>query len=451
MLQKAGQEVSAVDALSLSWSMDKFLKEVENLKPDFVIIETCTPSINQDLKTSGMIKERLPNTKIALCGPHATTFPNEILKENEQIDFIFLGEYEYTARETVLALENKSDLKNVLGIAFREGKTVIVNSRRPLIDLNDLPFPARELFDMGSYYEPFAKQPSIQLVASRGCTFGCLYCLWPPVMYGGRNYRFRKPEGIISEIEHIVKTYNPRQLYFDDDTFNLVPQKVFDFCKAYKESGINKEWSAMCSAIPATKEMLVAMRDAGCEALKFGVESGSPEILKNVGRSVQNLDHVKDVFRWCKELGIRTLGTFVLGLPGETKQTIQQTFKYFLELAPTAYQVSVATPLPGTPFYEMMKKSGFLLAKSWEDYGNSHYIYKTPMIRTKDLTAEELKKYSEYFNTTLYLKNLGRMIISDPKFAMNRIKNLVEQEGVKKTIKKVLSRGVGVARASVSK
>ena len=450
VLAKDGHEVKVIDALATRMGKKKFLKEVESFDPEIVIIETSTPSVNRDLETAKNIKNSL-NAKIALCGPHATTFPEEILKKNKQIDFIFLGEYEYTSRETALALEKKTSLHKILGLALRENRRVIVNQRRPLLDLNELPFPARHLFDMNHYLEPFAKTPNVQLTASRGCTFGCIYCLWPPVMYNGRNYRFRNPNNIITEVRQIIKDYNPRELYFDDDTFNLVPQKVFDFCKAYKESGINKPWSAMCSTIPATREMLETMRDAGCEALKFGVESGSEEILRNVGRISENLQHVKDVFRWCKELGIRTLGTFMIGLPGDTKETINKTFELFLELEPTAYQLSIATPLPGTPFYQLAKEKGWLLAKKWEDFSYSHYIYDLPAIRTDHLSPQELKRYSEYGNTTLYMKMLAKKIISDPAFAIERIRSSFEQNGFVPTIKKVCSKGMGMIKSSFEK
>ena len=428
VLEKEGHDVRVMDPLTLGESRQKFMSDIKSFSPDFVVLESSTPSINYDLKTAQDLKDAV-GCKIGLAGPHVTTFPKDILG-SKQVDYVFMGEYEYTCRDTARALDGKMKEKDVLGLAYHEGITVKVNARRPLIDLNELPYPARHLMQMEKYCEPFMQIPNVQLIQSRGCTFGCVYCLWPPVMYGGLNFRYRRPELIVEECRHVVEKYHARELYFDDDTFNLNPQKVMEFCKAYKESGIDKIWGAMCSPVPVTRELLETMHDAGCEALKFGVESGSRRILDLANRKTQDLEHVKDVFKWCKEIGIRTHATFMIGLPGETKSTAKETFDYLLRLRPDSYQVSVCTPLPGTQYYETAKEKGHLHAKCWEDYSNIHFIHDKPVVSTDGLTQEDLKSASMYANNNLIYQLYFRKALTEPRWTAFKLLDTFRRHGL---------------------
>jgi len=449
VLEREGHEVKVLDALTLGWSKEVFMKKVEQFKPELVIMESSTPSINYDLSTSKEIKEAT-GARIGLAGPHVTTFAADILNENMQVDYVFLGEYEMTSKETVRAMGRDDDMNKVLGLAYRRGKNAKVNARRPLVDLDEMPFPARHLLNINRYCEPFSLMPNVQLIASRGCTFGCVYCLWPPVMYGGRNFRFRKPEKVVEEMEVIIKKYNPRELYFDDDTFNLVPKKVEDFCKAYKESGLNKEWVAMCSPVNMSRQLLTKMRDAGCEALKFGVESGSEEILQKAGRTAQKLSDVKNVFKWSKELGIRTHATFMIGLPGETKATIKSTFNHLLDIRPDSFQVSVCTPLPGTEYYNIAKGKGYIRAKKWEDYSNIHFLHDKPVVRTDELSADDLKNASEYANNYLIYSLYFRKFLLEPRWAAFKLRDTFRRHGMK-TFRLLSKASTRIAKNKLSK
>jgi len=228
----------------------------------------------------------------------------------------------------------------------------------------------------------------------------------------------------------VIKKYKSRELYFDDDTFNLNPEKVMEFCNTYKESGLGKIWGAMCSPINMSKKLLETMHDSGCEALKFGVESGSPEILKNAGRVAQDLDQVSKVFKWCKEIGIRSHATFMIGLPGETKKTISQTFNYLLKVKPDSFQVSVCTPLPGTEYYDYTKKKGLLHAKCWEDYSNIHFIHDKPVVSTEELTQDDLTKASRYANNYLIYQLYMKKFMSEPGWSYFKLKDTFRRHGL---------------------
>ncbi len=429
LCERDGHKVAVMDALSSGITKEKFIKDLRSFGPDLVVMESSTPSINVDLQTAKAIRDEV-DCQIALCGPHVTTFPTEIIDENTHIDFVFMGEYEMTAAKTANAIDGNGDLADIAGLAYRDGEKGKANARRALLDLDDLPLPARHLMEMDNYCEPFMQTPNVQLIQSRGCTFGCVYCLWPPVMYGGMNFRYRKPDSVIEECQHVSEKYKARELYFDDDTFNLNPDKVIDFCSAYKDSGISKIWGAMCSPVPVTKELLVTMHDAGCEALKFGVESGSRKILDLANRTQQDLGHVKDVFKWCKEIGIRSHATFMIGLPGETRTTVNETFDYLIGISPDSFQVSVCTPLPGTQYYDDAKRNGHLHAKCWDDFSNIHFIHDKPVVSTDGLTQEDLKAASMYANNRLIYQLYVKKAASEPNWTAFKLKDTFRRHGL---------------------
>jgi len=427
--EKRGHKAAVMDPLTLGHTSQRFLDDLKKEGPDLVIMESSTPSVNVDLKTAAAIKEAV-GCSIGLCGPHVTTFAGDIIDGNPQIDYVLLGEYEMIAADLCDALDSGKKLSDIDGLAFRDGAKVKVGKRAALLDIDELPYPARHLMDMDHYCEPFMQTPNVQLIQSRGCTFGCVYCLWPPVMYGGMNFRYRSPDKVITECEHVVERYKARELYFDDDTFNLNPDKVVDFCKAYKDSGIGKIWGAMCSPVPLTKELLTTMHDAGCEALKFGVESGSRKILDLANRTTQDLGHVKDVFRWCKEIGIRSHGTFMIGLPGETRATVNETFDYLLGISPDSFQVSVCTPLPGTKYYDMAKETGHLHAKCWDDFSNIHFIHDKPVVSTDELTQQDLKDASMYANNRLIYQLYAKKAFSEPNWTAFKLTDTFRRHGL---------------------
>ncbi len=428
VLEAAGHRVSVLDPLSAGEPRGKFISDVKSFSPDLVVMESSTPSINYDLRTAQAIKDEV-GCKVALCGPHVSSLPEDVLS-NRQVDYVFMGEYEYTCRDAAAVVEGRLKPKDVPGLAYREGGMVKVNARRALIDLDELPYPARHLMRMESYCEPFMQTPNVQLMQSRGCTFGCVYCLWPPVMYGGLNFRHRRAESIVEECRHVVEKYRARELYFDDDTFNLVPGKVEEFCRAYKESGIGRIWGAMCSPVPVNRKLLETMHDAGCEALKFGVESGSRRILDLANRKAQDLEHVANVFRWCREIGIRTHSTFMIGLPGETRKTVDETYKYLLRIKPDSYQVSVCTPLPGTAYYDMAKAKGLLHAKCWDDYSNIHFIHDKPVVSTEELSQADLKAASNYANNYLIYQLYMKKALSEPRWTAFKLKDTYRRHGL---------------------
>lgn len=388
VLEKNNIDVDLVDAIAEGDDHDAFMSKVKRYDPDLVLIETSTPSIYVDLAIAREIKER-NDSMIALSGPHVSALPEEIMKNNDFVDFVLIGEYEYTLMDLVECLEKKRELRDVKGLAHREDSRIQVNPRRPLIsNLDELPWPARHFLPMYNYTNAFCDLPTpdVQMWASRGCPFRCIYCMWPRIMYGGPSYRTRDPVKVVDEMEWLIDKYKFRSVYFDDDTFNIGKKRILKLCEEIKKRKIDIPWAIMARADTSDEETLKAMRDAGLFALKYGVESGVQELADNAKKDL-DLNRVRETVKITKELGIKVHLTFTFGLPGETFETVEKTMNFAKELDPDSCQFSIVTPFPGTELFDLAEKNGWLITKDWSKYDGAC----SAVIRTENLTPEDLE------------------------------------------------------------
>lgn len=366
ILRDAGHQVSVIDAGALWLSREEYISRSVESSPELVLMETSTPTIKIDLDYARELKEKT-GASVVLSGPHASVFPEEILGENPFVDFIAAGEYEYTISELADTLASGSDLANVKGLAYRKDGKVEVNEKRELIEpLDDLPYPARDMFPVNSdpdievYHDGFAKVvPSVQIISSRGCPFRCNYCVWPQIIYNSNKYRMFSPSRVVDEIEHCIEKYDPRSFYFDDDSFTINKKHVLGICREIMDRKLKIKWSCMGDAMAIDKEMIAEMSRSGCVAMKFGVESVDAEVLKNTGKPL-DVSKVLEVVEWCKQYGIRTHATFCLGLLGDTEDSIRKTIDFATKLDVDGVQFSSAIPYPGTRFYNTLDEKGYL-------------------------------------------------------------------------------------------
>lgn len=422
LLQENGYEVIIIDALAERLNKAKYIRRIEKIQPDIILAETSTPSIKNDLKITEEIKN-YTNSQIFLSGTHITIFPEQLLLENNHIDIILKGEYEFTLLDVLNCLKDDKDLKSVKGIAYRHNGEIVNTPERELIsDLDLLPYPMRDQLPLEAYYDGLVGTPQIQMLASRGCPFKCGFCLWVHVLYKNK-FRARNSKKVVDEMEYIKNNYRPKYIYFDDDTFNVGKKRVIDLCQQIIERGINIEWGCMAHSAIIDKEMLSKMYDAGCIGIKFGVESAVPSILKNVPKST-DINRIKNAFKWAKEFGIKTHATYTFGLPGDTKETIRETIDFAVKLNSDTAQFSITTPFPGTPFYEKYKNEGWLLyPEQWEKYDGSF----TTVIQTPDLTVNDLEDLLIEAYTRFYHSNRCKRSLFDS------FKQSLKKDGMVKT------------------
>ncbi|OFZ59894.1 MAG: hypothetical protein A2328_06510 [Bdellovibrionales bacterium RIFOXYB2_FULL_36_6] len=417
-------QVKGLDGVVLDMEADQYLQEVEKFQPDLVITELTTIALKDDLKTLQTIHEKT-GARIALAGSYPAACGDELLRENSFIDFVFRKEYEFTAKELVNALIENKSLDGLLGITFRKGNDIVRNGDRPLIiKLDELPFPDREDFPASLYPDFTLYSPCIDLIASRGCPGGCTYCQERHVMYNSGLYRPRDVKRIVDEMELCKEKYYARQFYFDDQSFTINQKFTQALCREIIDRKINIPWTCMGDAFGTTRETLELMAKSGCIGMKFGVESANTKILKGIGKPLDP-NRALQVVKWCKEFGIRTHATFIVGLPNSTKQDTINDMNYFDEMQPFTAQVAIATPYPGTPFYAWAKKNGYLVTEDFTKYdGMGQSVVSYP-----DFPKEEIEMVFKKFFKKVSRQKLKHFIFA-PLSSLSIMKEIAQKKGI---------------------
>jgi radical SAM superfamily enzyme YgiQ (UPF0313 family) len=373
LLREDGFDVHVIDGVALDLQSTDFIRKLQELDPDILVIETATHAITHDMALLTEIKHRLPQLSILASGLHATVFPERLLAECPAVTFVALGEYEYTVLEVARRLRDRAEDFTMEGLAYvRDGRPWIGSRRDPIADLNNLPRPAFDLFpengnpDLSRYHDGInTAWPAVTLHTSRGCPYRCDFCAWNQIMYGGGPYRTFDPVRVVDEMEYVQKTFNAREIYFDDDDFCVSRRHVTALCREIKERDLGLKWACMGDAMNVDEDLIRTMADAGCIYMKFGVESGSRQVLRNIGKPLKPEKAVA-VARWGRKYGIMTHATFSLGLDGETPETMKKTLALANRIKWDTAQVSITTPFPGTRYYEKLMDRGQMEAESWE-------------------------------------------------------------------------------------
>ena len=422
--KESGIEVFVQDSIALNQTEEEFLEKVNHIRPDLVLFETATNTINYDVLLAKKIKQINPNAKICLAGFHITSLTEETFGiADNAVDFLLLREYEFNFTKLVKTLRDNKEYSYLSGIAFIKDGQIIKNQTKEVAPVEKLPFPARHLFpsnevnDLNIYWDGFCQyRPAIQMHASRGCPFRCNFCVWNQIMYNNDKYRPMDSKYICDEMELVIKDYNAKEIYFDDDTFTGNKEHVLKFCDEVIKRKLNKKvhWSAMADFMITDEDMIYKMHKAGCIGLKFGVESGNKEVLNRIGKPI-NFNKIKRNASLCAKLHIKTHGTFSFGLSGETKKTIQETLDFAKSIDCDSVQFSITTPFPGTRYYEELKTSGRLLSEHWEDFdGNNNSV-----VKFDDMDSEYIVDF--------YKKATGEWLkhkLKKPKWVLRQIYNL---------------------------
>ncbi len=396
ILERASYPVTVLDAVAENRSEQEVIDFAAREDPDLILYETTTPTLKRDLALAERLKEAT-GAEIALCGPHATTFPEEVLRQAPSVDYVLLYEYEFTLYELLTRKAAGGDLSSLSGIAYRgeDGEIRVRRDYEPIDPLDRLPFPARHLFpspqrpDPYLYWDGFCQhRPAIQMHASRGCPFGCDFCLWIQVMYRDGRYRPFSPERVVDEMEEAVERFGAKEIYFDDDDFTVNKKHVLGICREILRRGLRVPWSCMGDAVVPDQEMIDAMADAGCVGMKFGVESAAPEILERLGKPV-DLDRVRQVAKWCSRRKIKTHATITFGLWEETRETMEQSLAFVKALDVDSVQFSITSPFPGTRYFQEMREAGRLKTEDWEAYDGA----RSAVVTFPHLSLEEIQQF----------------------------------------------------------
>src|ERR1700693_1061333 len=381
-----------IDAPSHHISVEETIRTAKDY--EFLVLYTSTPGFPGDIGLAQAIKAVNPNIKIAFVGPHVTVLPDRTLKDCSAIDFICRKEFDYSVYE----FANGKPLEEILGISYRKDGAVVHNPDRPQIqDLDALPHVTdvyhRDL-DPRRYTVPFLLYPYVSLYTTRGCPAQCTFCLWPQTT-SGHAWRKRSTDDVAREMAK-AKAYWPwvKEFFFSDDTFNIQKARTVELCAKLKP--LNLTWSCT-SRVTTDFETLKAMKEAGCRLLIVGYESGDQQILKNIKKGA-TIDMAERFTANCKKLGLLIHGDFIIGLPGETRQSIQKTIDFAKRLDTETIQVSIAHPYPGTEFFDYVKKNNLISIDSMTDeVGHQLPTVIYPGLDQGELVEWVERFYGEYF------------------------------------------------------
>jgi hopanoid biosynthesis associated radical SAM protein HpnJ len=358
-----------IDAPAHDQTWDDIAHEIDG--KELVVLHTSTPSFNQDCRTARLVRERNPNCLIGMVGAKVAVLPDESLAACPELDFVAREEYDFTLVE----IAQGRSLAEVDGITWRNAKNEFIRNpdRAVIEDMDVLPMVApvyRQHLDLTKYFGGYQRHPYVSFYTGRGCKSRCTFCLWPQTISGHR-YRHRSVPAVIEEVKYILAEMpEVKEIFFDDDTLADAHDFVVELSGELAKLGFGKPgfpvtWGCNAKAnVP--RRVLEAMKAGGCRVLLVGYESGNQQILHNIKKGL--LTKVARQFtKDAHELGLTIHGTFILGLPGETLETIEETIRYAIELNPHTIQVSLAAPYPGTFLYKQATDNG------WFD-GSDHLL-----------------------------------------------------------------------------
>ena len=388
----------------------------EAKKHDHVIIHTSTPSLKNDCKVAEAIKQQKPETKIGFVGAHAAVLPVETLKASPAIDWVGRKEFDFTCKEVA----EGRPLESIAGLSFRKDGKIVHNPERELIsNMDTLPWVAdvykRDL-QIEKYFIGYLLHPYVSMYTGRGCPAQCTFCLWPQTI-GGHKYRVRSAQNVADEMAYMKKVFpQVNEFFFDDDTFTANLPRAREIAKKLAPLGVN--WSCNSRA-NLDYDTIKSFKDCGLRLFLVGYESGNDETLKRIKKGVTT-DEMRRFTRACHKAGVVIHGTFILGLPVETRETIEQTIRFAQELDVFSLQVSLAAPYPGTELFEQARLNGWFVKKDKTDLVEQDGFQQSAL-EYPGLSKEAIFEEVERFYRAYYLR---------PKPILRIIKTMLEDKEV---------------------
>ena len=379
---------------------------------ELAVLFTSTPSLAYDLKTARHLKDTNPNLILGLVGPHVSILPEDAFKDDSVIDFVARREFDYTIQEVA---EGRA-WETIQGLSYRVNGKIRHNPDRPWVeDLDALPWVSeiyhRDL-QIENYHIPYLKDPYVSIYTGRGCPSRCVYCLWPQT-FTGRQYRRRSVADVAAEVRRALELFpQSQEIFFDDDTFTADGERAQQIAHALRP--LKCTWSATARAT-TSYETLKALKEGGLRLLVIGYESGNAQILKNIHKGATP-ELARRFTKWCKELGIQIHGAFMVGLPGETPATLEESMRFACELDPDTIQVSLATPYPGTEFFDFCTHQGYFRSGALVD-GETGYqkcVIDYPGLKAEEIFAAVPKFYRRFYFRPRYMLRAAQTMLVNP-------------------------------------
>ncbi|RJQ51136.1 MAG: radical SAM protein [Nitrospiraceae bacterium] len=408
-LEGKGHNVKILDMGIENGSLKRAEKIIRQSAPDVAGIAALTPTYPTALKIAELIKRINPQCITVFGGNHACALPDEVLA-GPAVDIVVRGEGEITMCEIMDALKEHRDPVNIQGVSYKKNGGIIHNAGRPLIeDLDMLPSIPWHLFEVEKYTGNINGRRAVGISASRGCPYSCVFCYRGPS--AGKTIRYWSPERVLKEIKFIKERYGITGFHFWNDVFTHNKKWVHELCDLFIKEGLNIEWDCQTRADQINEDVLRKMKQAGCTAVMLGVESGSEEVLKYVDKKLTK-DQIRAAFKMLHEIGFVTTATFTLGLPWDTRETVQETIDFAKEINPDFGMFYLSTPFPGSPLWRMCEAQGIKLSRDWANFRIIPFEVDLknvlPVFDTSKLSVGDLKKFIKTAQIEFQLGRLRR-------------------------------------------
>lgn len=408
LLEREGFETTVLDAIVEDVDFPKLGEILKTENPDVLVINTATPSITSDLSVPSLAKKL--NSKIATLafGIHVSALPKESLILASELDFVIRGEPEITLLEVTKALKAGKTANGSAGLSRREGKKIIHEEDRPLLeDLDFLPFPAWEKIDITKYRLPFSQKPFLLVDTGRGCPYDCKFC--SAATFYGKKARFPSPKRVVDELEYVLKRFNVSDFLFWSESFTLNKQNSLEICQEILRRKLPINWVCNSRVDTVDLEQLKLLKKAGCWMIGFGVESGDNQVLSLMGKKVR-VEQIEKAVLMAKKAGLEVTGHIILGFPGETKETIQKTIELACDLDLDFAQFYCAVPFPGSWLYSEAQKNGYLKTSDWSQFEQNFSIMDLPGLsssQVEDLRSLAYRRF--YLRPKMIFKTLLKL------------------------------------------
>jgi hopanoid biosynthesis associated radical SAM protein HpnJ len=386
------EDSKVLDAPPHGVSIEQTVEQAKNF--ELLVLFTSSPGFHVDVKIAEMMKDANPKLKTAFVGPPVTIEPDKVLNASKAIDFIVRREFDYQ----IANYAKGAKLEDLPGVSYRKDGVNVHNPEGGYIEnLDELPWVSKVYhrdLDFKKYNVPFLLHPYVSFYTTRGCPAMCTFCLWPQT-HSGHRWRLRSSVDIANECRFVLENFKGlKEIFFDDDTFNYRKARTLELCAELKK--LNFTWSCT-SRVTTDYETLKAMKDAGCRLLIVGYESGDEQILRNIKKGA-TIDMAKRFTENCHKLGLVIHGDFIVGLPGETRETLRNTIDFAKRLDVETIQVSIAHAFPGTEFYDYAKKNNLVQINMADDEGHQLPNVVYPGILEKDELVDWVERfYGEYY------------------------------------------------------
>lgn len=403
--EKSGHNVKLVDAPADGLSTDDVFNKLDNFNPDLVVVDTSTPSIYSDVNVAGLIKEKHPKSFIVLVGTHPSALPEETLKLNEKIDAIAVGEYDYTIRDLANALENNINLNEIDGLVFRIENKIHINKLRTKIEnLDDIPFVSsvyKKHLNIKNYFFAAANYPMVMIITGRGCPNKCFFCVYPQVFHS-RKYRTRSAENVVAEFEYVIKELpEVKEIGIEDDCFSANVKRLHEICELLIKKNIKIKWYCNIRG-DLDYNTLRLMKKAGCRMVTVGFESSNQKILNGMHKGIKSEAYIQFA-KDAKRVGLLVHGCIMTGNPGDTKDTLRESFEFAKIINCDSMQFYPLYVYPGTEAYGWAKSNNYLKTEDYSQWLKNDGSHNC-VTRNENLSSNDMVELCDYYLKKYHLR-----------------------------------------------